>query len=175
MRTTEPDFILRVQVFKETEDRWRPAEFFVDGGVIAGVREVAPSISDAPVTERAGKPTPPLIDMSDSYLTPGLVDCHVHLAMSAVNLREAVDSWPDNAVTTASVAKRLGAYVRAGVILVRDGGDASGIGLRARRMVEEDTIIGPRVVACGYALYKKGHYGEFWGRASADSKRVSYS
>ena len=163
MRTTESDFILRAQVYRETEDEWRPAEFIVDGGVIAGVRDIVPVIPDAPDTERAVQPTLPLIDMSDCYLAPGLVDCHVHLAMSAVNLREAVDSWPDNAVTTASVAKRLGAYVRAGVILVRDGGDAAGIGLRARRMVEEDTIIGPRVVACGYALYKKGHYGEFLG------------
>lgn len=163
MLTTEPDFILRTQVYKEALDEWSLAEFIVDGGVIAGVRDVALSISGTPATEQVLRLALPLIDMSDTYLTPGLVDCHVHLAMNAVNLQEAVDTWTDAAATTASVAKRLGAYVRAGAMFVRDGGDAAGIGLRARSMVDEDAIIGPGVVACGHAIYKKGCYGEFLG------------
>ncbi|MDI6817552.1 MAG: amidohydrolase family protein [Actinomycetota bacterium] len=160
MRTTEPDLILRVQVFRETEDEWRPTEFIIDGGVITGVRDIAP---ETPDPRLMAQPSPARMDMSDCYLTPGLVDCHVHLALNAVDLREAVDGWQDEAVTMTSVAKRLGAYVRAGIVFVRDGGDAAGIGLRARRMVEEEAIIGPGVVACGYALHKKGCYGEFLG------------
>lgn len=160
---TEPDLILCAQVYGETEDDWRPVEIMVDGGVITGVRDSAPSIPDAPDAARSAQPSPLLIDMSHTYLTPGLVDCHVHLAMNAVNLQDAVAGWTDEAATTASVAKRLGAYLRAGVVLVRDGGDAAGIGLRARSMVEEDALIGPGVVACGHAIYKRGCYGEFLG------------
>jgi len=153
------DVILRARIYGD--GAWKPVEIVVDGGVVAGVRGVGmPGASGPDVSLR---PDANLVDMSDYYLTPGLVDCHVHLAMDAHSLQDAVKGWPDEAGTAVRVASRLGAYVRAGVVLVRDGGDAAGIGLAARRMVGEEAIIGPRVVACGRALYKKGRYGDFLG------------
>jgi len=52
------------------------------------------------------------------------------------------------------------AYLRHGVLEVRDMGNRFGAGLLARKILEGEIL----VKSCGYALYKKGTYGVFLGK-----------
>jgi imidazolonepropionase-like amidohydrolase len=145
-------FIVRTQVYDH--GNWRPVYIKVNNGRFSALTERQVSIVQGSVD---------VIDLSTYYLTPGLVDCHVHLAMNAVSLQGAIDSWADDEAVRMHVAGALRQYRDAGVTYVRDGGDAAGIGLMARRMVDEEGLPGPQITACGHAIYKKGRYGDFLG------------
>jgi len=154
------DFALHVQVFRAGS--WQKAYVEIKNG-----RVVSLSDSTGTVPHRVD-----VIDLEKCYLLPGLVDAHVHLALNAYNLPEAIDSWRDEASTRNRVAGALRRFLEAGVTRVRDGGDAAGIGLVARKMVEDEDYLGPHIEACGYAVYKKGQYGEFLGPGASSLEEI---
>jgi len=158
--TEEKYFALHVQVFKAGS--WQKAYINIKSGRIDSLSYSADNVSSSVN----------VIDLGNYYLLPGLVDAHVHFSLNAYNLREAVDSWKDETATRNRVAGALRQFLEAGVTHVRDGGDAAGIGLTARRMVENEDYLGPRVEACGYAIYKKGRYGEFLGPGASSLEEV---
>jgi len=159
------NFTLRVQVCKR--GCWEQARIKINNGRIGGITGEEAAARDEPqgstIRDEADS-----IDLSNCYLAPGLVDCHVHFAMNGLNLQSAIDGWVDEDATRGRVAETLRQYLDAGVTHVRDGGDAAGIGLTARRMVEGDGVPGPRISACGHAIYKKGCYGDFLGPGIVD-------
>jgi hypothetical protein len=59
------------------------------------------------------------------------------------------------------IRSRLEEYRKQGVTLLRDGGDAWGVSLRARSLAAE---YGIDYRSPGFPIYKKGHYGSFIGR-----------
>ena len=127
----------------------------VEGEVI---REVAPSIASASARR---------IDLGGRTLMPGLVDCHVHLIASVVNL-QANALLPD-----AVVAFRAGRLMREmlmrGFTTVRDLGGAT-IGLRLAW--EEGLVEGPRTSLCGKALSQTGGHADF--RARPDTRDFAF-
>lgn len=105
-----------------------------------------------------------LVNLKGLTLMPGLVDCHVHLAMNGVNLFQAIDDWekrPGSVIEKAFHA--AWDYLANGVLAVRDGSDKINIGLQVRDAIRNEETPGPAVVACGRAVYKKGMYGSFLG------------
>jgi len=104
-----------------------------------------------------------LIDLSDRYLLPGLMDMHVHLL---------IELGPDTRnealyFTTSMDALRGAMYARrtleAGFTTVRDlGGDPEAI-YALRRAVEEGWVAGPRILAAGSALAATGGHGDVDG------------
>lgn len=154
------DFALRVQVFRAGS--WQKAYIEIKRGRVA-------LLSDSPGTVSNDID---VFDLERCYLLPGLVDAHVHFALNARNLREAIDSWEDEASTRMRLSDILQQFLACGVTGVRDGGDVAGIGLAARRMVEDEAYLGPHVEACGYAVYKKGRYGEFLGPGASSLEEV---
>lgn len=139
----------------------QPAEnhaILVSDGFIKHIRPVPPR------EEKNDSAGLEIITLPGITLMPGLVDCHVHLAMDCENLFQAIDDWehrPDFAEQRAN--KAAFDYLLSGVMAVRDGGDKAGLGLKVRKSVAEGTIQGPEVVATGLAVYKKGKYGAFLG------------
>ncbi|MEW5899810.1 MAG: amidohydrolase family protein [Bacillota bacterium] len=103
------------------------------------------------------------LDCSKLTVLPGLVDCHVHLALDGVDFQGARQQWDEPAKTREQVARRLAQTLAAGVLSVRDGGDRAGVGLLAREMVKNGALPGPVVAASGCALRKSGMYGSFLG------------
>ncbi|WP_051275809.1 metal-dependent hydrolase family protein [Desulfovirgula thermocuniculi] len=91
---------------------------------------------------------PSVLELPGCTVLPGLVDCHVHLGLG----------------NGEGLPQILAAYPARGILAVRDGGDAAGLGLAAARRVAGGDLEGPLVVACGRALFKKGGYGSFLGR-----------
>lgn len=104
------------------------------------------------------------LSLSDLTLLPGLIDCHVHLAFDSQNLQETIKEWSQTpSATYARIKKWMTDSLRYGVTAVRDGGDLMQFGLSARNMQATGEIMGPKVVATGSAIYRKGKYGNFLG------------
>ncbi|TCI00301.1 amidohydrolase family protein [Roseococcus sp. SYP-B2431] len=122
------------------------------------IREVGPSITSSSARR---------IDLGGRVLMPGLVDCHVHLIASTVNL-QANALLPD-AVVAFRAGKLMREMLMRGFTTVRDLGGAT-LGLRLAW--EEGLIEGPRVWLCGKALSQTGGHADF--RARADMRDFAF-
>ena len=105
---------------------------------------------------RAGSAFP--VDGKNSMLTPGLIDCHVHLCFDGGPdfVAEANVTEPYAAVKcVANASKQLDA----GVTTVRDLGGFGAVVCDVARAIADGRVAGPRVVASGQALTISGGHG----------------
>ena len=119
-----------------------------------GTIQWAGSHTRAPREARAAVP----VEGEGRTLTPGLIDCHVHLCFdgSANFVAEADVTEPYAAVKcVANAAKHLAS----GVTTVRDLGGFRDVATDVGRAIADGRIPGPRVVASGTALTVTGGHG----------------
>jgi imidazolonepropionase-like amidohydrolase len=147
-------YVADVTVFDGARVRRRQG-VLVEGSRIAWVG----SHARAPREARAAR----AVDGAGKTLTPGLIDCHVHLNF---------DGGPDFAAEAAQTNEITGAikgtrnllkHLAAGVTTVRDLGGAGTCELASA--VDDGVIGGPRVIAAGYALTVTGGHGHNVGFA----------
>jgi imidazolonepropionase-like amidohydrolase len=108
----------------------------------------------APRQTRAATP----VEGRGRTLTPGLIDCHVHLCFdgSPDFVAEAKVTEPFAAVKCVANARR---HLDAGVTTVRDLGGLGTVACEVGKAIEEGRVAGPRVVASGQALTITGGHG----------------
>lgn len=103
-----------------------------------------------------------LIDLSDQFVLPGLIDCHVHLTaeFGPQHKLATVEETP------AAVALHAAAYARktlhAGFTTVRDLGEMGGSGdaiFALRNSVAKGYVPGPRIFAAGSIISPTGGHG----------------
>lgn len=99
-----------------------------------------------------------VISANNMTVAPGLLDCHVHLALDGVNSQS-----PHRSVLVDRIRQKLASDLAHGIVAVRDGGDRDDIGLVCRDKVNNVELKGPVVMASGNAVRKKGEYGSFLG------------
>jgi imidazolonepropionase-like amidohydrolase len=108
----------------------------------------------APRDTRAATP----VEGGGRTLTPGLIDCHVHLCFDG-----SPDFVAEAKVTEAFAAVKCVANARrqleAGVTTVRDLGGLGAVVCEVAKAIAEDRVTGPRVVASGQALTITGGHG----------------
>lgn len=92
-----------------------------------------------------------IIDLHGGTLTPGLIDCHVHVVASLMNL-SANAQLPDATALLRSLPIMRGMLDR-GFTTVRDVGGAP---YALAEAIEQGLADGPRLVVCGKALSKTG-------------------
>lgn len=97
-----------------------------------------------------------LVDLSDRFVLPGLVDLHVHLAIIMQADEQTATSAPRLALAAAGYGHRL---LQAGVTTVRDAGDNSGVTLALRDAFANGDLPGPRVFAAGRVVSRSGGHG----------------
>jgi imidazolonepropionase-like amidohydrolase len=119
--------------------------------------EIFREVGDAPIATAADA-----IDLRGRTVMPGLIDCHVHVVASVVNLAQNA-LLPDSLV-----AARAGVIMRdmllRGFTSVRDVWGAD-FGLKLA--LQEGLILGPRLFICGKALSQTGGHGDLRGRFDA--------
>lgn len=93
-------------------------------------------------------------------------ECHAHAFMNGADFKQAVADHRD-APREALVRQMLQAYQDQGVPFVRDGGDAFGVSVLARKLAPEYGICYRTPV---FAIHKKGCYGGIVGRGFGDMK-----
>jgi imidazolonepropionase-like amidohydrolase len=124
-----------------------PVIVVTDGRIVSvGTRGKAAPAAPAAATR---------IDLGDVTLLPGLIDMHVHLTSLAEvggyqTLKYTDSFW--GAVSVANAAKTL----RAGFTTVRNVGSADFQDIGLREAIDGGWVIGPRIVAAGYAIGATG-------------------
>lgn len=108
-------------------------------------------VSDRPIAAQSARQ----IDVRGRTLMPGLIDLHVHVMATQLNL-STQGMLPDALVMMRSVPI-MAAMLRRGFTTVRDAGGA-GWGLKCA--VEEGTVVGPRLFISGRAISQTGGHGD---------------
>jgi imidazolonepropionase-like amidohydrolase len=127
------------------------AAVLVEGERIVEVGEGAPRASGAT-----------RIDLDGRTLMPGLIDAHVHCAITTMNLA-AMTSRPVTLVAH-EAGRILGGMLRRGFTTVRDAGGADW-GLA--QAIERGLVEGPRLFFSGRVLSQTGGHGDFTPREDA--------
>ncbi|MGH8080592.1 MAG: amidohydrolase family protein [Lysobacter sp.] len=109
-----------------------------------------------PGLDATAEPAARVIDLSDAYVLPGLIDAHMHLAIDSDVDSKTLSSPARLALATAAYAQRL---LRAGVTTVRDVGDNSGVTYAVRDAIDAGELNGPRILAAGRIISRTGGHG----------------
>jgi imidazolonepropionase-like amidohydrolase len=108
-------------------------------------------VSDTPISAYDAR----IVDCGGRTLMPGLIDCHVHVVLSEIFLRN-LESVPLTLMTANAMVAMRGMLGR-GFTTVRDTGGADW-GLRTA--VEEGLITGPRLFIAGRAIGPTGGHSD---------------
>jgi imidazolonepropionase-like amidohydrolase len=124
----------------------------IEGGRVAGIEAGfrAPQAGDT------------LIDLSDQFVLPGLIDCHVHLT-GEFGPRHKLDIVEDSPTAVAlHAARHARVTLEAGFTTVRDLGEIGGAGdaiFSLRSAIARGYVPGPRVFAAGSIISPTGGHG----------------
>jgi imidazolonepropionase-like amidohydrolase len=101
-----------------------------------------------------------VIDLSNSYVLPGLIDCHTHLGARADRYDEiwAFKDTPISHAIASTVHARK--TLDAGFTTVRDVGSDPFLAVDLRNSIDEGLVPGPRIVASGPAISITGGHGD---------------
>jgi imidazolonepropionase-like amidohydrolase len=149
-----PFYIADVTLFDGARVR-RHAGVMIEGDRIAWVGPHARAPRDASAARA--------IDGAGKTLTPGLIDCHVHLNFDGGPDFAAEASESNDIAAALRGVRNLGKHLAAGVTTVRDLGGVGTCELAAA--VDGGTVEGPRVIAAGRALTITGGHGHNIGIA----------
>src|SRR5712692_2567687 len=111
---------------------------------------------------KASIPGAEVIDLSDSTVMPGLIDCHTHLTFQLEKGRTLKDLLlsrkADLAIAATANARRT---LLAGFTTVRDVGAPDFIDVSLRDAIKAGTVPGPRMYVATYLLTITGGHGDF--------------
>jgi imidazolonepropionase-like amidohydrolase len=105
------------------------------------------------------------VDGSGLTLSPGLIDCHVHLQFDGGPDTEAEGRDLKPGIAALKAASNARRHLARGVTTVRDLGGMGGLSCEVGAAVESGLVIGARVLAAGQALTITGGHGHSLGVA----------
>lgn len=124
--------------------------------------EIRDGYVDPAGLQGAGEPAPRLIDLSNRFVLPGLLDGHVHLSFqSGANPLIAYrQSDSEQALTALIFARRT---LAAGFTTVRDLASGPELIYAVRNAVNAGRYLGPRILVSGLPVTARGGHGDFPG------------
>ncbi len=101
-----------------------------------------------------------LIDMGDKFVTPGLIDCHMHLTGNGEGSSLAVRPYMTIGKAALKALKNVQADLMAGFTSVRSCGDMGFIDVAVRDSINSGEFWGPRLMVSGSALSSTGGHSD---------------
>lgn len=129
----------------------------------------APAVADVVIEEGrilevgAGLDGDEVVDLSGKWLLPGMIDCHVHVMISTINMLKIMQT--PFSLNFFLAARNLEETLRSGVTTVRDAGGAD---LGVKRAVEMDLVKGPRMKIAVTILSQTGGHADGWFTCGAE-------
>jgi imidazolonepropionase-like amidohydrolase len=149
---TDTRIIKGAQLFDGEDFRGRH-DVLIRDGVVLKVR--AADAGGAPLATEASGSVVDVLDGTGKTLTPGLLDCHVHVAMDGAG---SLDGFVEPfSLQFFRAAKNLGRTLRAGVTTVRDAGGADA---GVKEALARGFVEGPRLVAAISVMSQTGGHGD---------------
>ncbi len=94
-----------------------------------------------------------IVDLSDRFVLPGLIDSHVHLATSQAGQAGLIAQFTESVPTTAyRAAENARITLMAGFTTVRNLGDGDGVTLALRDAAARHALPSPRIVDAGRSI-----------------------
>jgi imidazolonepropionase-like amidohydrolase len=124
----------------------------IDGIEVLVEDTLIKEVSDRPIAAASAQ----RIDIGKRTLMPGLIDAHIHICLTEVNLQLMADIPLTLLSAKGSVAMR--AMLERGFTTLRDTGGADW-GIKAA--VEQGLFVGPRLFIAGQPLSQTGGHGDF--------------
>lgn len=124
--------------------------------------ETSIRITDGHIDALGVEPDPDeeVLDLKGRWVTPGFVDCHVHLSLDG-----RVDPYEHAELTvpeqTAIAVDNAQKQLQSGFTTVRDCGSRANIDVGVRNAIESTDLVGPRILAAGRPLGITGGHGSF--------------
>src|SRR6056297_4199376 len=87
-------------------------------------------------------------DLHGKYIIPGLIDTHIHLDLHGMP-DTYHESLVEDKLRTIRATREMANTVRAGITTVRNAGSANYIDIAVKRAVEEELVVGPRILSSG--------------------------
>ncbi len=125
---------------------------------VAVVVEDNKIVKVAPVAEVDTKDAE-VVDLSDKFVMPGLIDGHMHIGMNGSPTMDAVYRELDTYVSLKAV-NYAKADLLAGFTTVRCEGDVGFVDISVRQAIEEGLYIGPRMQCSGLPVAATGGHGD---------------
>src|ERR1700741_1497807 len=152
MASTSQTLIIGANVWDGLSAQTAPAQVLVVDGRIQRVGDAIEAPPDARV-----------VDLSGHTLTPGFMDCHVHVTLAPpLGLRLVLES---RTAQTLKALPVLRALLMDGFTTVRDlgGGDVDSPTIDLRNAVAAGIVEGPRMVVAPHLISARGGHGDFSG------------
>ncbi|MCI0674370.1 MAG: amidohydrolase family protein [Phycisphaerales bacterium] len=136
------------------------ASIVIEGDRIVEVKKgFVTEVSNAPGVAN-GKPR--IIDLRDSFVLPGLIDCHTHITFAMVQstegrLRNVEESDADAAIRGVVNAKRT---LEAGFTTIRNVGSSGDSAFAVRDAIAAGKIPGPRILEAGESISPTGGHSD---------------
>ncbi len=105
----------------------------------------------------------PVLAANGRYVTPGLIDCHVHLCYEGGPNPQVMTNKADGQLEVEAAAHAR-ATILAGVTTARDCGGRGFVETRVRDAIRAGTLEGPRLLTSGHPIVRKGGHMSYYAR-----------
>ena len=117
-------------------------------------------VSVAPVAECPAKEGQEIIDLSDKFVMPGLIDAHLHVSMSGEADPSSLMYYQGVGELAIQSMLNAQADLMAGFTTIRDEGSIDYLDVDLRKMINAGKIWGPRIFCSGVTLSSTGGHGD---------------